>query len=151
MKSVAQRGFTLPEMLATLAVAGLAISLVGSFAGMRVDTEKIRAQQAEGRNVASLVERAYRQGLLVDDAPTATDLQAALPHVAVPTRLGNEQTYRIALDGADPRILIDIKTDLSDGGSVIRTEVVRAPFPASELRIPFWRARQLREVQGEGE
>lgn len=151
MKPVAQRGFTLPEMLATLAVAGLAISLVGSFAGMRVDTEKIRAQQAEGRYVASLVERAYRQGLLAGDAPTAADLQAALPHVAVPARLGGEQAYRIALDDADPRILIDIKTDLSDGGSVIRTEVVRAPFPASELRIPFWRARQLREVQGEGE
>lgn len=147
MKPFAQRGFTLPEVLAALAVAGLAVGLAGSFAGMRIDAEKTRAQRAEGRYIASLVEHAHRQGLLADSASTATDLQAALPHVAVPTRLAGGQTYRIALDGADPRILVDIETGLHDGGTITRTEVIRAPFPVSELRIPFWRARQLRQTQ----
>ena len=151
MKPFAQRGFALPEILATLVVASLAIGLVGSFAGMRIDEEKIRAQRSEGRYIATLVERAHRQGLLADTASTATDLQAALPHVAVPTRLAGGQTYRIALDGADPRILIDIETGLRDGGTITRTEVIRAPLPVSELRIPFWRARQLRQTREETE
>ena len=138
-------------MLVTLVMVGLAISLVGSFAGTRIDAEKTRARQADGRYIASLVGRAYRQGLLGDDASTAADLQAALPHVAVPTQLNGGQPYRIRLDGTDPRILIDIEVGLPGGGSVVRTEVMRAPFPASELRIPFWRARQLRETRGEGE
>lgn len=151
MRPVTQRGFALPEMLAALAVAGLAVGLAGSFAGMRIDAEKIRALQAEGRYVASLVERAYRQDLLAGDAPTPDDLQAALPDVAVPARLGGERAYRIALDSADPRVLVDIETALPGGGSVVRTEVLREPFPVSELRIPFWRARRLREVREEGE
>ena len=143
MKPIAQQGFSLPEVLAALVVVGLAIGLVGSFASVRIDAEKIRARQAESRHVASLVERAYRQDLLAGHAPTAADLQAALPHVVIPVRLGGEHSYRIALDGADPRILVDIVTSLPNGGSITQTEVVRAPFPASELRIPFWRARQL--------
>lgn len=147
MKPCAQRGFALPEVLAALIVAGLAIGLVGSFAGMRIGAEKIRAQQAQGRYIASLVERAHRQGLLSGNASTAADLRTALPHLAVPTRLGGEHSYRIALDNSDPRILVDVKTSLPGGGSVTRTEVVRASFPASELRIPFWRARQLHRIR----
>ena len=138
-------------MLATLAMVGLAIGLVSSFAGVRIDAAKTRALQIEGRYVASLVERAYQRDLLDDDASTAADLQTALPHVAVPVRLGGGQTYGIAFDGADPRILVNIETSLPDGNSVTRTEVVRAPFPASELRIPFWRARRLQEIQEESE
>ena len=151
MKPFTQRGFTLPEVLAALVVASLAIGLVGSFAGTRMDAEKTRAQRVEGRHIASLVERAHRQGLLAGSASTATDLQAALPHVAVPTRLAGGQTYRIALDGADPRILIAIETGLRDGGTITRTEVIRAPFPVSELRMPFWRARQLRQIREKAE
>ena len=151
MKPVVQRGFTLPEVLATLILTGLAIGVAGSFAGKRIDAEKIRAQQAEDRYIASLVELAYRQGLLVDDASTAADLQAALSHIPVPTVLSDGQTYRIATDNADPRILVDVETDLPDGGSVIRTEVVRPLFPVPELRVPFWRARQLRQIRKEAE
>ena len=147
MKFFAQRGIVLPEVLAALAVAGLAVGLVGSFAGVRIDAERIRAQQAEARHVASLVERAHRQGLLVEHASTAADLQAALPDVAVPTRLGGGPPYRIALDGADPRVLVDTATRLRDGSTVTRTEVVRAPLPVSELRIPFWRALRLRRIR----
>ena len=151
MRPVVQKGFTFPEILTVLMMVGLAVGLASSFAGMRIDAEKTRAWQTEGQYVASLVEHAYRQGLLADNASTAAHLQAALPHVAIPTRLGGEQTYGIAIDGADPRILINIETDLPDGNSVVRTEVVRAPFPASKLRIPFWRARRLREIQEESE
>ncbi|MCY4610786.1 MAG: prepilin-type N-terminal cleavage/methylation domain-containing protein [Gammaproteobacteria bacterium] len=151
MKPLVQRGFALPEVLAALVVASLAISLFGSFASARIDAEKIRAQRVEGRYIASLVERAHRQGLLADSASTATDLQAALPHAAIPTRLAGGQTYRIALDGDDPRILVDVKTRLPGGRSVIRTEIVRSLLPVSELRIPFWRARQLRQTREEAE
>lgn len=151
MKPAAQHGFALPEVLAALAMAGLAVGIVGSFTSMRVDAEKTRARQAESRYIASLVERAHRQGLLADDASTAADLQAALPDVAVPTQVSGEHVYRIAFDGADPRILVDIKTDPQDSDSAIRTEVVRVPLPVSELRIPFWRARQLRQIQEEAE
>lgn len=136
MKTVTQQGFSLPETLVTLAMVSLTIGLIGSFAGARIETEKIHAKRADGRHIASLAVHAYRSGLLTGDAATAVDLQAALPHLVIPTRLGDGQTYRIALDGDDPRILI--------GGG---TEVVRAPFPASELRIPLWRARQLRQTQ----
>lgn len=138
MKTVTQQGFTLPEALAALAMVGLAIGLIGSFAGARIDAGKIHAQRTEGRYLASLAVRAYRGGLLTGDAATAADLQTALPSVAVPARLGDGQPYRIALDGDDPRILI--------GGE---TEAVRAPFPASELRIPLWRASRLRQVRQE--
>ena len=151
MKPFAQRGFTLPEILTTLVVASLAVGLVGSFASMRIDAAKIHAQRAEGRYIASLVERARQRGLLADSASTATDLQAALPHVDVPTRLASGQTYRIALDGADPRILIDLEIGLRGGNTITRTEVIRAPLPVSELRIPFWRARRLRQTQEEAE
>lgn len=136
MKTAAQQGFTLPEVLAALAMVGLAIGLIGSFAGARIDVGKIHAKWAESRYIASLAARAHRSGRLNGDAATAADLQAALPHLAVPAHLGDGQTYRIVLDGADPRILI--------GGG---TKVVRAPVPASELRIPFWRARWLRQAR----
>ena len=136
MKAVAQQGFTLPEVLAALAMVSLTIGLIGSFAGARIDTEKIHAERAEGRRIASLAARAHRDGLLTGDVATAGDLQTALPHLPIPTRLGDGQTYRIELDGDDPRILI--------GGE---TEAVRAPFPASELRIPLWRARRLRQIR----
>lgn len=149
MKPVIQQGFTLPEMLAAITVVGLAIGFVGSFASMRIDVEKVRAQQTESRYIASLVGRAHRQGLLADDAATVADLQAALPHLVIPTRLSGGQAYRIAVDGADPRLLIDTETNFHNGTAVARTEVVRAPFLVSELRIPFWRARQLRQLQEE--
>ena len=150
MKSLAQRGFTLPEVLAALAVAGLVIGLAGEFAGVRIDAEKTRMQRVERQYVASLVERAHRQGLLADDAATAADLQAALPQVVVPARLDGGQTYRIAFDGDDPRLLVDVKTG-SHEDAAIQTEVARVPFPASELRIPLWRARRLRQIQEEAE
>ena len=140
MKTVTQQGFTLPEVLAALAIMGLAIGLIGSFAGARIDAGKIHAKRAEGQYIASLATRAHRDGLLTGDAATAADLQAALPHLSVPSRLGDGQTYRIALDGADLRILVDGET-----------EAVRAPFPSSKLRIPLWRARRLRQVRGETE
>ncbi len=146
MRPEVQHGFVLPEMLVALVVVGLAVSLVGSFASPRIDAEKMRAQQAEGRYLAALVERAYRRGLLAGNTATTADLQTALPHVAVPARLGGRD-YRIALDGADPRILAEIEVGLSGGGSMTRTEVIRAPLPASELRLPFWRARRLREIR----
>lgn len=140
MKTLTQRGFTLPEMLAALAMVSLAISLIGSFASARIDVGKTHAKRTEGRYIASLAVRAHRGGLLTGDAATADDLQTALPHLAVPARLGDGQAYQIALDGADPRILIDGET-----------EAVRAPFPASELRIPLWRARRLRQIREEAE
>lgn len=140
MTAVMQQGFTLPEVLAILAMVGLAIGLIGSFAGARIDAEAIRAKRMESRYIASLAVRAYQNGRLTGDAATAADLQAALPQLAVPTRLSSGQTYRIALDGADPRILIDKEP-----------EAVRAPFPASELRIPLWRARRLRQIREETE
>ena len=140
MKTVTQKGFTLPEVLAALAIVGLAIGLIGSFAGARIDAGKIHVKWAESRYVASLATRAHRDGLLTGDAATAADLQTALPHLSVPTRLGDGQTYRVALGGADPRILIDGET-----------EAVRAPFPVSELRIPLWRARRLRQIQEKSE
>lgn len=136
MKTITQRGFTLPEILAALTMASLAIGLIGSFAGARIDVGKHHAKRTEGRYIASLAVRAHRGGLLTGDAATAADLQTALPHLAVPVRLGDGRTYRVALDGADPRILIDGET-----------EAVRAPFPASELRIPLWRARQPRRIR----
>ena len=136
----------MPEALAAIMVAGLVAGLVGSLAGMRIDAGKTRARQAEARYVAILVEHAYRQGRLASDASSAADLKAALPHLDLPTGLGDGQAYRIAVDGADPRVLIDIETRAAGGGSGTRTEVVRAPFPTSELRIPFWRARQLRQA-----
>jgi len=151
MKLDVQRGFTLPEALAVLIVTGLMISLVGSFTSMRIDTEKIRSQRAESRYIASLVDHAYRHGLLVDDASTAADLQAALPHLAIPAQLSSGQAYRIALDDADPRVLVDIEAGFRDDGAVVRSEVVRAPAPVSELRLPFWRARQLRQIREEDE
>lgn len=147
MKPFAQQGFTLPEILAALLVLSLVVGLIGSFARTRIDTEKLRAQRAEGRHIASLVDRAYRRGLLADDDATIADLQAALPHLAVPVRLNSGQTYRIALDGGDPRILVDLEIGFQNGGIVTQPEVVRAPFPASELRIPFWRARRLRQIR----
>ena len=140
MKTIAQQGFTLPEVLAVLAMVSLAIGLIGSFAGTRIDAGNIHAERAESRYVASLAVRAHQSGLLTSDVATAADLQAALPHLSVPTRLGDGQTYRVALDGADPRVLIDGKT-----------EAVRTFFPASELRIPLWRARRLRQVRQETE
>ncbi len=140
MKAVTQQGFTLPEVLVALAVAGLAIGLIGSFAGARIDAGQIRVKWTESRYIASLAARAHRDGLLTGDVATAADLQTALPHLSVPARLGDGQTYRVALDGDDPRILIDGET-----------EAVRAPFSASELRIPFWRARRLREIREKGE
>ena len=139
MKTGTQQGFTLPEVLAALAMVGLAIALIGSFASARIDAGKIHVKWAESRYIASLAARAHRDGLLTGDVVTAADLQAALPHLAIPIRLGDEQTYRVALDGADPRILIDGET-----------EAVRSPFPVSELRIPFWRARRLREIREKG-
>ena len=140
MKTVTQQGFTLPEVLVALAMVSLTIGLIGSFAGARIDTERIHAERAESRYIASLAVRAYRGGLFTGDVATAGDLQTALPHLSIPTRLGDGQTYRVALDGADPRILIDGET-----------EAVRAPFPASELRIPLWRARQLRQIREKSE
>ena len=136
MKTTAQQGFTLPEVLAALAMVGLAIGLIGSFASARIDAGKIHVKRAESRYVASLAVHAHRDGLLTGDVATAADLQAALPHLSVPARLGDGQTYRVALDGADPRILID--------GEI---GAVRAPFSASELRIPLWRARRLRQIR----
>ena len=136
MKTTAQQGFTLPEVLAALAMVGLAIGLIGSFVSARIDAGKIHVKWAESRYVASLAVRAHRDGLLTGDVATAADLQTALPHLSVPTRLGDEKTYRVALDGADPRILID--------GEI---GAVRAPFSASELRIPLWRARRLRQIR----
>ena len=136
MKTIAQQGFTLPEVLAALAMVGLAIGLIGSFASARIDAGKVHVKWAESRYVASLAVRAHRDGLLTGDVATAADLQAALPHLSVPARLGDGLTYRVALDGADPRILIDGETG-----------TVRAPFSASELRIPLWRARQLRQIR----
>lgn len=136
MKTVTQQGFTLPEVLAALAMVSLAIGLIGSFASTRIDAGKIHVKWTESRYIASLTTRAHRDGLLTGDVATAADLQTALPHLSVPTRLGDGQTYRVALDGADPRILIDGET-----------EAVRAPFSASELRIPIWRARRLRQIQ----
>lgn len=136
MKAVTQQGFTFPEVLAALAMVSLTIGLIGSFAGARINAGKIHAERAEGQYIASLAVRAHRGGLLTGDVATAADLQTSLPHLSIPTRLGDGQTYRIALDGDDPRILI--------GGG---TEAVRAPFPASELRIPLWRARRLRQIQ----
>lgn len=150
MKVVTQRGVTLPEVLATLAMVGLAIGLIGSFASARIDAGKTHVTWAESRYVASLAARAHRDGLLTGDIATAADLQTALPHLSVPTRLGDGQTYRVALGGDDPRILIDIETNLPDGSTVTQTEVVRASFPVSELRIPFWRARRLREIREKG-
>ena len=150
MRPEVQHGFALPEMLVVLVAVGLAASLVGSFASTRIDAEKMRAQQAEGRYLASLVGRAYRSGLLAGDSATAADLQTALPHVAVPARLGGRD-YRIALDGANPRILAEIEIGLSGGLAMTRTEVIRTPLPASELRFPFWRARRLREIQEESQ
>lgn len=140
MKTVTQHGFTLPEVLTALAMVSLTIGLIGSFAGARIDAGKIHAKRAEGRHIASLAIRAHRDGLLTGDAATAADLQTALPHLVIPTRLGDGQIYRVALDGGDPRILIDGET-----------EAVRAPFPASELRIPLWRARRLRQIQEKAE
>ena len=136
MKTVAQQGFTLPEVLAALAMTGLAIGLIGSFAGARIDAGKVHVERTESRYVASLAARAHRDGLLTGDTATAADLQTALPHLPVPARLGDGQIYRVALDGTDPRILIDGET-----------EAVRALFPASELRIPLWRARRLRQIR----
>ncbi|MCY3853095.1 MAG: type II secretion system protein [Gammaproteobacteria bacterium] len=136
MKAVTQQGFTFPEVLAALAIVGLAIGLIGSFAGARIDAGKIHVKWTESRYIASLAARAHRNGLLTGDVATAADLQTALPHLSVPARLGDGQTYRVALDGADPRILIDGET-----------EAVRVPFPASELRIPLWRARRLRQIR----
>ncbi len=140
MISAKQNGFTLPEALAALILAGMAIALAGSFAGMRVDAAKAHGQRHEERYVASLVERAHRQGRLAEDASTAAELRAALPHVAVPVRLGDGRAYRIALDGADPRIQIS-----ANGDPARPVRVVRPPAPISELRVPFWRARQLRQ------
>ena len=140
MKTVTQQGFTLPEVLAALVMVSLAIGLIGSFAGARIDAGKTHAKWAESRYIASLAARAHRDGLLTGDVATAADLQTALPHLSVPARLGDGQTYRVALDSDDPRILIDGET-----------EAVRAPFSASELRIPFWRARRLREIREKGE
>ena len=140
MKAATQQGVTLPEVLTTLAMVGLAVGLIGAFASARIDAGKLHAERAEGRHLAALAARAHREGLITGDAATAADLQAALPHLSVPGRLGDGQTYRIALDGADPRILVDGET-----------EAVRAPFPASELRVPLWRARRLRQVRGETE
>lgn len=140
MKTVTQRGFTFPEVLAALAMASLAIGLIGSFASARIDAENFHVKRTEGRYIASLAARAHRDGLLAGDAATAADLQTALPHLSIPARLGDGQIYRVALDGGDPRILIEGET-----------EAVRAPFSVSELRIPFWRARRLREIREKGE
>lgn len=140
MKTVTQQGFTLPEALATLAMVGIAIGLIGSFASARIEAETIHAKRTESRYLASLAIRAHRNGRLTGDAATAADLQAALPQLAVPNRLGQGQAYRIALDGADPRILIDGET-----------EAVRPLLPASDLRIPIWRARRLRQAREEAE
>ena len=150
MKTVTHQGFTLPEVLAALVMVSLAIGLIGSFAGARIDAGKTHVKWAESRYIASLAARAHRDGLLTGDVATAADLQTALPHLSVPTRLGDGQIYRVALDGDDPRILVDIETNLLDGGTITQTEVVRASFPVSELRIPFWRARRLREIREKG-
>ena len=136
MKAITQQGFTLPEVLTVLAMVGLATGLIGSFASARIDAGKVHVKWTESRYIASLAVRAHRDGLLTGDIATATDLQTALPHLSVPIQLGDGQTYRVAFDGADPRILIDGET-----------EAVRAPFPASELRIPLWRARRLRQIR----
>lgn len=140
MKIATQQGFTLPEVLAALAMAGLAISLIGSFSSARIDAGKTHVERTESRYIASLAARANRGGLLTDDVATAADLQTALPHIPVPARLSDGQAYRVALDDDDPRILIDGKT-----------EAVRALFSASELRIPLWRARRLRQTRQEAE
>lgn len=151
MKSRAQQGFTLPEILVALLAVSLMASLVGSIAHSRINAENLRAQRAEARYVAALVDRAARRGLLTGNAPSIADLQAALPQLAVPTRLGNGRRYRIALDGSDPRILVDLEVGSRNGAVVTRREVIRAPFPAAELRIPFWRARKLRQLREEAE
>ena len=151
MNPSTQSGFTLPEILAAIIVTGLMISLIGSFASTRLDAAQYHAQRTESRYLASLVDHAYRRGLLADDASTATDLQRALPGHAIPARLGSGQVYKIALDGGDSRVLVDIVTRVRDGITVTRSEVIRAPLQASELRIPFWRAEKLRQIREEAE
>ena len=137
MKAVAQHGFAMVEIVAALAVASLAIGLVLSSAGDRIEREKTHAQQAESRYVASLAARAHRRGLLTGDSADADDLQKALPHITVPAQVGDGKSYRIDLEGSEPRIRVDGEA-----------EAVRAPLSAAELRIPLWRARQLRNSGG---
>ena len=146
-----QRGFTLPEVLAAVVMISLMIGLIGLFAGNRLDAAKTYAQRAESQYIASLVDRAYRLGSLADGASTATDLQQALPNIDVPDSLSGGQAYSFTIDNGDPRMLVDTETDTQDGETIIRQEVTRAPFPASELRIPLWRARKLRQLQEESE
>ncbi len=136
MKAATQHGFTFPEVVAATALTGLAIGLAASFAGARIDTVEIHAGRAEARDLASWAARAHRGGLLTGATATAADLQHALPQLPIPARLGDGRIYRVALDGDDPRVLIDGNP-----------EAVRPPFPASELRIPLWRAQRLRQIR----
>jgi len=47
MKAVTQQGFTFPEVLAALAIVGLVIGLIGSFASARIDAGKIHVKWTE--------------------------------------------------------------------------------------------------------
>lgn len=127
-----QRGFTLPETLASLAALGLLLSAFASLSLSRVETMQARAHEEEDRRLAGLVRQAHRRQRLAAGAAEPADLQKALPHASVPLQLPGGRDYTFAFDHDDPRILA--------GGAT-----VRAPLPRSALRIPVWRARQLRQ------
>ena len=129
-----QRGFTLPEMLIALAVLGLLLSAFASLSLSRVETMQTRAHEEEDRRLAGLVRQAHRRGHLAKDATEPADLQKALPQASVPKQLPGGRDYAFAFDHDDPRIL-------ADGAAI------RARLPRSDLRIPVWRARLLRQLQ----
>ena len=142
MNPSTQRGFTLPELLAGIAVLALMLSFVVP-STTRLDEAWRRAQQAEAKHLASLVEIAWTLGRIGADDSGVKKLQNAMPEHTIPPKLSNGLTYDFSVSDGDPRILIQPAADQGDSTDVAQPAVVRPPLPTSEIHIhPWWVRRQ---------
>ena len=143
MSAAAQRGYTLPEALAAMALVGLMLAAVGESLLPRLELAQAGADRAERERVAALVARARNRGRLAAGATRPAQLRQALPGAQVPATLDG-RPYRFLLDNDDPRLLSREPFTRADGTPGTREITTRAPLAPGALRVPHWRQRLLR-------
>ena len=143
MSAAAQRGYTLPEVLATLALLALMLGAIGESLLPRLELAQAGAERAERERVAALVARARDRGRLAAGATLPSQLRQALPGMQVPATIGG-LPYRFLLDHDDPRLLSQERFTRADGTPGTREITTRAPLAPGALRVPHWRQRLLR-------